>query len=50
MSIPKEILAAIGMPETLDTPLGRFAFADGLPADESVDGRVSSSRARSAND
>ncbi|GIG02134.1 DUF1254 domain-containing protein [Catellatospora citrea] len=38
MSIPKEILAAIGMPETLDTPLGRFAFHDGLPAQDGVDG------------
>lgn len=38
MSIPKEILAAVGMPESLDSPLGRFAFHDGLPAADSVDG------------
>jgi hypothetical protein len=38
MSIPKEILASLGMPEQLNTPLGRFAFHDGLPAPDSVAG------------
>lgn len=38
MSIPKEILASIGMPEKLDTPLGQFAFHDGMPSDDSVAG------------
>ncbi|MEV4414621.1 DUF1254 domain-containing protein [Catellatospora sp. NPDC049609] len=38
MSIPKETLAALSMPEQLNTPLGRFAFADGLPAPDSVGG------------
>lgn len=38
MSIPKEILASLGVPDQLNTPLGRFAFDDGLPAPDSVAG------------
>ncbi|GAA1416514.1 DUF1214 domain-containing protein [Catellatospora coxensis] len=37
MSIAKEILAAIGMPERLDTQLGQFGFHDGLPTADGVD-------------